>query len=1228
MGLMPYRSGRAAARGIDPLLMGMGDPAEPSLLARAISAPLKLGGHLLSPLLVPGDLTRALIGLMRGQELSDEGVYGIPTVSGERLLEGIWDLPPNVQGKAEWRDVPGFATELLADPLFFAPFGGLTKLGQAGKQASKVLKAAKQTARTKGRSAADIMAMVREGRGILGKAGVEGAEGMQVGALRAEAGALAKGGRQFLGFQPPFMHARPILPTGLNRRLVEGTRAALRGAGRARELPGVGRALEYAGSRLRRPGVESEATLARQVRGGKTVFGAADTADLQRIAHTPETGIATYEGREAAFHIDSYLRKVDAGETEPALARLRETTDAALETAYMTDRKALELKEQITRYAGDPEKVAKYQQQLDHRRMTFATKGALLPKTPYAQRRGDWHAFLALSSALEQGSRTEKQIADWGVQALEKNANALRAVGGTAALPGSPAAKALAKVEARNLQRLQRLQDRIAPLLMRTEVSEDFVRYMEHAMPDMLMEAKRLQATFGRRIGRELATGQTVSELADPYQAYMHRMVSDAGQNVLQIARGKHLRGTVISRYAKVFGTKPGFAMQRIPELNGMTVPVANDLLRADLHRGFELAAVSQGITGKAGIEAFANKMMKRTLGDGTFFVEDPAEIALRRITASGMATEMSLFTRGAIMMSHFPKDMAQKGDVSIEKALKAVRVGDVGGTVGLDPTDIVRGRDARGLAEKQIREMLAGTSLEGHYVPGQVYNWLTKLSDTVNSPEKMSGFFNFVNKWNAMLRFHVTASALPAPLASRLGVVGRGLSGGMLGGALGGAIGGVPGAAVGAGIGVATGAIAGVVPLFPGFHVRNLHTNLFMMWLRHDFGPQHLGVVYTAGRLQKHAGEALRLGGNASKEQASALKLLHRAEALDVLGRTYVTETAEHLGRPGGATRAGKLGGALDYLRKPGSTDAGQQAMRVNQEIENTSKLALWLHLRKKLGSDILAADEVKKTLFDYSDLSQWEKQTVRKAAFFYTFTRKAIPLMMESILTNPRKMRGIALAGGMGTASAQKAFFTEYEQQRMPFAAPGFFDRFRNADGSRMFFDFDFPPKLLNIFDPEGRTGLAAWKRSLGKLGAQFAPPLRMPYELMFGRSMQSGRPQPMLETILGASPAARLTNVLKRHGITEPRRYPSRGPVELLRELGVSPMFKHPEEAQARKRLEAVTNALQGEVAAGRARPFEIFHATTGDPQKQARIKMLLKEQSLNRRKIWDFQDRLGR
>jgi hypothetical protein len=73
---------------------------------------------------------------------------------------------------------------------------------------------------------------------------------------------------------------------------------------------------------------------------------------------------------------------------------------------------------------------------------------------------------------------------------------------------------------------------------------------------------------------------------------------------------------------------------------------------------------------------------------------------------------------------------------------------------------------------------------------------------------------------------------------------------------------------------------------------------------------------------------------------------------------------------------------------------------------IENISRAGMWIDGVKKGMDDRQAAQRVFKYLFNYEELTDFERNYLRRVIPFYTWTRKSVPMLVESALTNPNKL------------------------------------------------------------------------------------------------------------------------------------------------------------------------------------------------------------------------------
>tara|TARA_R110002096_G_scaffold5273_1_gene24687 strand:- start:38 stop:4090 length:4053 start_codon:yes stop_codon:yes gene_type:complete len=110
----------------------------------------------------------------------------------------------------------------------------------------------------------------------------------------------------------------------------------------------------------------------------------------------------------------------------------------------------------------------------------------------------------------------------------------------------------------------------------------------------------------------------------------------------------------------------------------------------------------------------------------------------------------------------------------------------------------------------------------------------------------------------------------------------------------------------------------------------------------------------------------------------------------------------------------------------------------------EQNARGALFIQSMLDGMSGAEAAFNVKKHLFDYSELTDFEKNVMRNVIPFYTWMRKNLPLQMESILNNPAKYSNVAKVylefGGMtesmmGDDTPTPDYFSEQLALRLPY-------------------------------------------------------------------------------------------------------------------------------------------------------------------------------------------------
>lgn len=202
-----------------------------------------------------------------------------------------------------------------------------------------------------------------------------------------------------------------------------------------------------------------------------------------------------------------------------------------------------------------------------------------------------------------------------------------------------------------------------------------------------------------------------------------------------------------------------------------------------------------------------------------------------------------------------------------------------------------------------------------------------------------------------------------------------------------------------------------------PGFHVRNAVSNMVQTWFG-GIGSGTTRLLDPAVVLQKHAAAAKLLDPSTGKLVPDNIPSIGPYQASDVeralhdygvvskhssfnemddliegeirkLDKTFAARNLNPLDRRNALLRGGAFAGNL---------------------VENTSRLALFLDQVEKGKSLEEAALHVRKYLFDYSELTDFERKVRDRALPFYTWLRKNVPLQVDNALRSPDKMATLA--------------------------------------------------------------------------------------------------------------------------------------------------------------------------------------------------------------------------
>lgn len=199
------------------------------------------------------------------------------------------------------------------------------------------------------------------------------------------------------------------------------------------------------------------------------------------------------------------------------------------------------------------------------------------------------------------------------------------------------------------------------------------------------------------------------------------------------------------------------------------------------------------------------------------------------------------------------------------------------------------------------------------------------------------------------------------------------------------------------------------VTSLFPSFHARNAVSNSYLAFLG---GAKNPARIKDAVAVQMY-GRALRNGKKA------------KDKVLNIDGVDWKLSELHQLAAEHGILGSGWLG--ADFLKtafiKPKISKgefslvqhfnwAAGKARKTGTAVENNARLTLFIDQLAKGKNAQEATIHTKKFLFDYGELTDFEKTKLKRVIPFYTWLRKNIPLQLEQVAKQPGKYAGVVHA------------------------------------------------------------------------------------------------------------------------------------------------------------------------------------------------------------------------
>lgn len=189
-----------------------------------------------------------------------------------------------------------------------------------------------------------------------------------------------------------------------------------------------------------------------------------------------------------------------------------------------------------------------------------------------------------------------------------------------------------------------------------------------------------------------------------------------------------------------------------------------------------------------------------------------------------------------------------------------------------------------------------------------------------------------------------------------------------------------------------------------PGFHIQNAIGNAFQGFLS-------MGTVALDTKMLKKASDIYRTADPKAVVTLNKTKYTYRqikqmAEDSGVLEYSFFNTDNPLQGFGQSAKTKGKLKPSVD------PTDTAnfipyKIGNKIGSEIEGTQRLSLFMHNIDEGKTIEEAVDNVNKFMFDYNDLTDFEKSVMKRVIPFYTFMRKNAPLQLEQLVNNTNVFR-----------------------------------------------------------------------------------------------------------------------------------------------------------------------------------------------------------------------------
>lgn len=284
-----------------------------------------------------------------------------------------------------------------------------------------------------------------------------------------------------------------------------------------------------------------------------------------------------------------------------------------------------------------------------------------------------------------------------------------------------------------------------------------------------------------------------------------------------------------------------------------------------------------------------------------------------------------------------------------------------------------------------------------------------------------------------------------------------------------------------------------------PGFHIRNAQSNVFQTGLSGGIKPllNPMNSLKATGVMLSDKNIPLAGGWLGKKTIDVAGKKMTFPEVKELMKKEgvigngwFAKDIPNYIEKQLDAGIKGKLSPQLlNPLSQKNALIRGGRA--VGSAVENQARSFNFLSELKKTGDVKQAAKTTNKTLFDYGDVTKFEKDYLKRIVPFYTWLRKNVPLQTENLARTPGKY-----AGTKKGLDAVRDLTPPIDEKNMPeyMDNPNWVKTPLQQNGNPMYLNTNLPLGDLEKLNP-AQIG----KTALGSL----SPLLKAPLELQLNQN-----------------------------------------------------------------------------------------------------------------------------